>query len=197
MAGKATCSIYGISPQPNFWKIWKSYSCSRHGSRAKIKLFIPLNYNSLSQLIINLFTKLSLPSGAFIIYEHHTLIAGNRKAAIDGDYCNNFKWYIINIIGWYNIHYVLHKIVQAIAISNYIHLQCTIVHLNYLINAQESCTLLWYLQTLCVNSVYKEYVVAEQCLLPFIPSKFDISIQIWICKAIDKASKACRYHVLH
>ena len=28
--------------------------------------------------------KLTLSSGAFIIYGHHTLIAGNRKASIDG-----------------------------------------------------------------------------------------------------------------
>ena len=37
MTGKATYSIYGISPsplQPNFWKIWKICGCSRHGSRA-------------------------------------------------------------------------------------------------------------------------------------------------------------------
>ena len=89
--------------------------------------------------------KLTLSSGAFIIYGHHTLIAGNRKASIDGVIITIIVTIssedIINIIGWYNIHYVSHKIVQAIALSNYIHLQCTIAHLSYFINAQESCTL--------------------------------------------------------
>ena len=51
MTGKATYSIYGISPsplQPNFWKIWKICGCSRHGSRAFIYVVTVRHYQTPS-----------------------------------------------------------------------------------------------------------------------------------------------------